>query len=80
MSAIYQLLPAERPPAVSASPEVVDHHLAQHRGRCAAERSIRWESPCGNVAVWQCTSCDELVIWAWRQWCEHAAEFWADYA
>jgi hypothetical protein len=65
-------------PPVSASPEVIDHHLALHRRECGPDRgAIRWESPCRDVAVWQCKRCDGLVAWAYRVWCRHAAEFWA---
>ena len=67
-------------PPVSASKEVIDHHLAQHKRRCGGPRSIRWESRCPNVAIWQCATCDELLVWAWRNWCKHAAEFCADYS
>jgi hypothetical protein len=68
-------------PPTGASPEVMDHHLAAHRRWCGPDRgAIRWESPCGNVAVCECKRCGGQVARAYRVWCEHAAEFWTSVA
>jgi len=41
--------------------------------------TVEWKYPCGDVLIWQCRRCGDLVFWSYRSWCEHAAEFWASY-